>query len=248
MTHATFTFHGSLNDFLPRASRHSTLTRPLGETANLKDMAESCNVPHPEMECLTVNGLSVGFDYTVSAGDDIHIYPLGAVPPAVIALPLRPPYLGKPRFVLDTHLGRLAAYLRMAGFDTRYKNFEDDDVLAQIADEDGRVLLTRDIGLLKRGRVVYGYFVRELEPAQQLIEIVRRFQLAEHLNSEGRCTRCNGALHPIAKAQAMALLPNTDSLQFYESFYQCEACNQVYWPGSHYERLQALLQEAVNTP
>ena len=73
---------------------------------------------------------------------------------------MRPKPLRDPRFVLDVHLGRLAAYLRMLGFDTLYQNRCADDCLAEVARNERRILLTRDVGLLKRGSVTHGYYLR----------------------------------------------------------------------------------------
>ncbi|NJK90017.1 MAG: hypothetical protein HC923_11925, partial [Myxococcales bacterium] len=80
------------------------------------------------------------------------------------------------RFVCDVHLGRLAAYLRMLGLDTRYSNDQDDPELAEIARAEGRVLLTRDVGLLKRSTVVYGAFVRATDPDGDPLTYAFRFE------------------------------------------------------------------------
>ena len=80
-------------------------------------------------------------------------------------------------FVLDTRLGRVATYLRMLGFDVVYQNRCDDEELAHTSAAEHRILLTRDLGLLKRGEVICGYFVRATEPRAQLLEVLRRFNL-----------------------------------------------------------------------
>jgi len=74
---------------------------------------------------------------------------------------VRPAFKGERRFVLDNHLGRLAAYLRMLGFDSLYRNDYHDEELARISANQQRTLLTRDRGLLKRNIVVHGYLVRK---------------------------------------------------------------------------------------
>lgn len=244
MNRASFRFYGNLNDFLPRRQRRKTIVRPFDWRGSIKDMIESMNVPHPEIDLLVVNGVSVAFDAIVADGDEVHAYPLGHTADVQPRVLLRPPLTDKPRFILDTHLGRLAAYLRMAGFDTLYRNDYPDDELAQVAYDERRVLLTRDIGLLKRSLVTYGYFVRETNPKRRLIEVMRRYDLAAHTSPFARCTRCNGALHHVPKAAILDEL-SSRTANHYDTFYQCEDCAQIYWKGSHYEAMQRLIQQAL---
>lgn len=246
MNRATFTFYGSLNDFLPRKQRNQPLVRTFDWRGSVKDMVESINVPHPEVTALVVNGEAVDFDYIVAPDDNVQVYPVDVLPDMPY-IPLRPALTHKPRFILDTHLGRLAAYLRMAGFDTLYRNDYPDDELAQVAYDEERVLLTRDIGLLKRSLVTHGYFVRELSPLGRLIEIVRRYELADHIGKVmmGRCARCNGTLAQVEKDSVLTLLSDRTA-SHYDTFYQCQSCEQVYWKGSHYERTESLILEALD--
>ncbi len=146
--------------------------------------------------------------------------------------------------MLDVHLGRLAAYLRLLGFDTLYRNDYDDPELAQISNAEDRVLLTRDLGLLKRSLVNRGYFVRNTKPAQQLGEIVRQFNLAGANRPFHRCLNCNGILQSVEKeAIADRLWPRTQ--QFYGEFHLCPSCGNIYWKGSHYERMQKFVDEVL---
>lgn len=244
MNRAVFRFYGELNDFLPKKQRNRIVQRDFDWRGSVKDMIESLNVPHPEIELLVVNNYSVYFDYIVTDGDVIEVFPVEhtcKVKPQVL---LRPTLHTKPRFILDTHLGRLAAYLRMAGFNTLYRNDYPDDELAQVAHDEQRVLLTRDIGLLKRSIVTYGYFVRETNPQRRLVEIMRRFNLADHASPFARCTRCNGTLNAVAKRDILDELSDRTATH-YDAFFQCQECNQVYWKGSHYEQMQSLIQEAL---
>ncbi len=241
---AAFRFYGPLNDFLPKRQRYRVIHRPFNWRGSIKDMIESLNVPHPEIELLVVNHQSVDFDYIVQDADDIDVYPAKHDCRIPTQVPLRPALTDKPRFILDTHLGRLAAYLRMAGFDTLYRNDYPDDELAHIAHTEERVLLTRDIGLLKRSIVTYGYFMRETNPQRRLVEVMRRYGLAEHASTFARCTRCNGTLNAVAKCDIAEEL-STRTASHYNKFFQCTDCGQIYWRGSHYERMQELIQEAV---
>lgn len=237
---ATLRFHAELNDFIPRARRHSAIVHDFRGRVSIKDMIESLGVPHTEVVALLVNGRSRDFSYLVSDEDQIDVYPISAAEAATPYLPLRPPIPFPPCFVLDTHLGQLASYLRMLGFDTLYRNDYDDSELAAIANAEERILLTRDRGLLKRGILVHAYYVRETDPRRQVGEIVRRYQLEPAIQPLCRCIRCNGLLHPVPKDQiAERLEPKTR--KHYQEFSQCGSCGQIYWKGSHFQKIEQLV-------
>jgi uncharacterized protein with PIN domain len=141
-------------------------------------------------------------------------------------------------------LGQLAAYLRMLGFDTFYRNDYSDEELAQISSEQGRILLTRDRGLLKRGIVTYGRYVRATDPQRQIAEVVRHYRLATAIAPLRRCIRCNGLLHAVRKEQISdRLAPKTR--EYYDEFSACEACDQIYWKGTHYQRMRAFIEQVL---
>ncbi len=235
--HAILRFHGDLNDFLPKELRSQALPYPLTGPTSVKHAIEALGAPHPEVELITVDGAAAGFDVLLAAGHCVHIYPLGH--PAAQQLPfaLRPPLPRPVRFVADTHLGRLAAYLRLLGCDTLYRNDTDDAELAALAGEQNRVLLTRDRGLLKRKQVVYGYCLRDTDSRRQLVGVLRRYRPAR---AAQRCTHCNGVLEAVEKAAVFDRLEPKTKL-YYEEFQRCAVCGQVYWQGSHYERIEAFL-------
>jgi uncharacterized protein len=234
-------FHAELNDFLPPQRRGERLGVPFPGRASIKDTLESLGVPHPEIALILVQGAPVDFAYLVQEDDDIEAYPHSLA--RTLPYPPRLPS-PEPRFVLDAHLGRLAERLRLLGFDTLYRNDYDDPELAQIAGTERRILLSRDLGLLKRAAVIYGYFVRATDPEQQVIEIARRFDLFNAIQPFHRCVRCNGMLESVAKAEIEDRLPPQVRAEHAE-FRQCDSCGQLYWPGSHYARIQSYIAELV---
>jgi len=161
MSRVEFHFHAELNDFLAPVRRGAAVIYRFSGRVSIKDAIESLGVPHTEIAAIVVGSTAVDFAYIVRDSDHVEVFPRPA--PAAHA-PLRPPFPGPPRFVLDTHLGQLASYLRMLGFDTLYRNDYADEELARIASQDPRILLTRDRGLLKRSIVTYGRYVRATDP------------------------------------------------------------------------------------
>ncbi|MFQ5410384.1 MAG: Mut7-C RNAse domain-containing protein, partial [Anaerolineales bacterium] len=115
--------------------------------------------------------------------------------------------------------------------------------LARISSQQQRTLLTRDRGLLKRSAVTHGYCVRATNPRDQMVEVVRRFDLVGKIAPFRRCMRCNGRLREVDKAAVLQrLLPLTQ--EYYEEFHECDVCAQVYWKGSHSARMQQLIEYA----
>jgi uncharacterized protein with PIN domain len=200
-------------------------------------MIEDLGVPHAEVDVILANGTSVDFLYAVEDGDRISVYPASATPDLAPILRLRPQPLGLARFVLDIHLGKLATYLRLLGFDTLYQNDFADETLARLGADENRIVLTRDRGVLKRNLVSHGYCVRAAEPKAQVKEVLERFDLAGTVAPFTRCLRCNGLLEPVDKESVLDQLPHR-TRHYYDSFYRCSACGQVYWPGSHFEHMQ----------
>jgi uncharacterized protein with PIN domain len=238
---ATFRFYAELNDFLPPKQRQQSFTAAIHPPVSVKHLIESLGVPHTEVEAIRANGEFVAFSYSVQPGDHLNIYPHFTTLTTADFVPLRPPLPTPPSFVLDVHLGQLAMYLRLLGFDTLYPNNQHDDAdLAQIAHDEERIMLTRDRGLLKRSLVVYGYCVRSREPGKQLTAVWHRFNLQAWAQPWQRCLKCNGRPLPTPKAQIQHRLePKTK--QFYDEFFVCEACQQIYWKGSHYSTLKQIV-------
>jgi uncharacterized protein with PIN domain len=236
-----FRFYAELNDFLPPKRRFVSFAYPLEGKQSVKDAIEALGVPHTEVDLILVNGESVDFSYVLRGGDRVSVYPVFESIDISPIVRVRPQVLRETRFVADTHLGRLAAYLRMLGFDTLYRNDFADDELARISSTEHRILLTKDRGLLKRNAVTHGYLVHEGEPREQLAEVLRRFDLFDSIATFRRCMRCNGLLEPVSKeAIRDRLLPKT--AQYYDKFMICPDCGRIYWQGSHYEHMQRFIE------
>lgn len=240
MVTATFRFYEELNDFLPRERRKRDFDCVCAREATTKHMIEALGVPHTEVELILVNGESVGFDHRLRDGDRVAVYPRFEALDIRPLLRLREMPLRNTRFVADAHLGGLAKLLRLAGFDTLYDNhFHDDDIVATAARE-GRIVLTRDIELLKRKDVTHGCYVHALKPEQQLLEIFRRLDLTASAKPFSLCLECNAPLRPIAKSEVLERLPESVREQ-HEHFATCDICRRVFWEGSHWRRMRTLL-------
>jgi uncharacterized protein len=244
MPTAQFRFYAHLNDFIAHKRRQVTFAHSFDGAPSIKDMIESLGVPHTEVDLILVNGTPVDFNYHVLDGDQISVYPVFEHLDLPHELSVQPDDPHEARFVCDVHLGRLAAYLRMIGFDTLFPEDYRDEELARISSEEDRILLTRDRGLLKRSIVKRGYSVRATDPWQQLEEIIRRFDLYDAIATFRRCASCNGVLESVDKADILDQLPQKTA-EYYDEFRRCRGCGKIFWRGSHYEQIDQFVEQVI---
>ncbi|MGE5497311.1 MAG: Mut7-C RNAse domain-containing protein [Syntrophothermus sp.] len=242
MIHRAFLrFYEELNDFLPEDKKKVRFTHEFIHQTSVKDMIESLGVPHSEIDLILVNGQSVNFEYPVKDNDDISIYPVFESFDISEVTHLRSKPLRVPRFINDIHLGKLARYMRLLGFDTLCMKDITKDELVEISLEQSRGILTRDRHLLKRNEITHGYWIRNEDPFEQILEVIGRFHLENEISEFSRCMNCNGILVNAAKEDIADKIPERVR-QYHNDFYQCAACRKVYWKGSHYSRMQTLIE------
>jgi uncharacterized protein len=145
-----------------------------------------------------------------------------------------------PRFLADSNVGRLARWLRVLGYDTVYEPVLPDAQVVARARAEARVLLTRDVDMMKRRVIVSGtvqaILLRDDTIHDQLRQVLTQLAL-EPGQTLTRCIDCNAELQARAKeAVADRLPPYVRVTQ--ERFYECPSCARVYWPGTHWERMR----------
>jgi uncharacterized protein with PIN domain len=234
-------FHGDLSYFLasPRTQPRLVQKR-LHEKTSVKDAIESCGVPHPEVDLIVANGAPISFSHHLVNDEEIDLYPVSAPPELFPGNRLQ--QRGLTRFVADGHLGKLVRHLRLLGIDVRYDNDATDAQLLITATTEDRALLTRDRRLLMHAIVRHGYCPRSHDPDAQIIEVIRRFDLAELVAPYTRCLQCNGLLERVDKADVFEQLEPLTKI-YYEEFRRCIGCGKIYWPGSHFGKLEARIEE-----
>src|SRR5438477_6052422 len=231
-------FHGDLPFFL--GSKISTVERRLSERTSIKDVIEACGVPHTEVGLILVNGEPVNFAAILAQDVEVDVYPPNQE---------RSPLFSEDRlqvrdiekFVADGHLGKLVRDLRLLGIDVAYDPAAEDRQLVRTASDEERALLTRDRRLLMHAAVRHGYYPRSQDPLEQTVEVLRRFRLASVMTPFSRCLRCNALLEPAEKAKVLGRLEPLTKI-YYDQFRRCRGCGQVYWSGSHFEKLQKRIE------
>jgi uncharacterized protein len=246
MGRATVRFYAELNDLVLPERRFRDSEVEFAGSPAVKDVIESLGVPHGEIDLLLLNGRSAAFGDRLRDGDRVAVYPAFEAFDIADLTSVRAAPLREPRFVLDGHLGRLAAYLRMLGFDVLWQQQPTDADLARISADERRILLTRDLGLLKRTQVTHGLFVRATEPEEQLREIVERLHLQRLARPFTRCLRCNAPLEPVELAAIESELPPRVRERVRE-VRRCGGCGKLYWAGTHHDRMSALIARVLET-
>jgi uncharacterized protein with PIN domain len=224
MLTAHFKFYGSLNDFLPAKNKDLWITYSFDYSPAIKDAVEAIGIPHTEINEIFINGNPVTPKHSLFANDTVEVHPFTHV------------HFSPQKFILDVHLGKLAKLLRLLGFDALYQNDYTDKDIVSIAKEQERIVLTRDIVLLKHKAIKWGYWLRSQISAAQAKEVIQRFALANLMNPFTRCLVCNGVIEKIDKEKIIKQLP-PNTIIYFNEFYHCPNCKKIYWKGSHYERM-----------
>jgi hypothetical protein len=231
-----------LNNFFPTDKSGQIHHHRCYRSQSIKDRIEAMGIPHTEVFLILCNGEPVDFNYLVQDRDFFSVYPYFFSFEVPAEISLRIPYEGKPKFILDTHLGKLARYLRRFNFDSAYRNDYRDSEIVDIAGVENRIILTRDKGVLMRKRVVYGFFIHYDDPVRQLASVFHRYNLFQYKDDGSRCIECNSELKFIEKKKIIQRLePKTK--KYYQEFRYCPVCDKIYWRGTHYQKMENLLDE-----
>ncbi len=149
------------------------------------------------------------------------------------------------KFIADRMLGRLARWLRLLGYDTLEirKQENEDELLLELAEKEGRILISRDRALVRKAvkTGITAYLVVSSEIMEQLKEIRKEFGI-EFEPEMDRCTLCNSAIRR-AGPDEMALIRGKKyvyqaRLESGTEFWICDNCGQVYWQGKHWENIR----------
>ena len=234
-----FSIHGACRDLLPASvSNPEGIHYPFDDRPAVFDALQALGIPHVEIAAIKVNNHWRDWSYQLQHRDSIEVFSYKDKPERYIK-PMMPNR--EPVWMLDVHLGALARYLRMAGFNTWFQQ-EDlgDETLAKVAAKERRILLSRDIGWLKRRLVPYGRWIRATDPQEQFREVIRAYELQDRIQPFTRCTQCNDLLKMVDKPSIKTRVP----ARVYEQYYQfkaCPSCDKVYWPGTHINKMNDLL-------
>ncbi len=239
MQNIELNFDRELADFFHLSPR---VIYPLIRRASIKDIIEAQGVPHTEIGEILADGRPENFKFIPCSGQKVFVKAVRA--PFDVTRPgiLRTHPFKDIRFLVDVNVGKLAPFLRMMGYDVFFDQKLKDRDMAVIAHERQRIVLSRDRGLLKHGQIKFGRLVRSWKPCEQFKEVTTFFGLnCEKIFT--RCLRCNHLLQSIEKDKIIHRLePKTK--RYFNNFSICPGCESIYWPGSHWEKMNKLVEIA----
>jgi len=235
-------FHGDLGWFLSRRNLEPELRLVRDRRASIKDILESLGVPHTEVGQILCNGTPVDFHRIPTQDSSFDIHPVA--PPLNVTGPtlLRPEPWESVRFLVDDNVSRLSGLLRSVGLDAEHIKGASDTDLADIAEAQRRILLSRDIELLKRKKILFGRFIRATQPYQQLKEVLTFFGLEGPYALFSRCFLCNIPIQPIPKATVLHRL-KPETRQYVDTLYTCPSCQKLFWHGPHCKAMLSKMAE-----
>ena len=150
------------------------------------------------------------------------------------------------RFITDGMLGKLTRWLRILGHDVNYFRSADDKKLIEMAKSEKRVLLTRDLKLYQQAvtRGLEAVLVEATDEARKLADLAQRFGFILEIDlSVSRCPKCNARIESVSKEVVVDQIPKATSI-YYDDFWKCPRCGQIYWQGAHWKKIEKTLEEA----
>jgi len=148
------------------------------------------------------------------------------------------------KFLADGMLGKLTRWLRILGFDVKYSNILEDNELSAIAEEERRILLTKDLELYQRATAkgVKAFYVTGETGEARLSELAKQFGISLVIDmKKSLCPRCNTKLQFTHK-EKLAGKVEENTYAHYSDFWRCPRCGQIYWQGSHWNNIYSTLK------
>lgn len=161
------------------------------------------------------------------------------------------------RFLVDRMLGRLIAWLRIFGYDTKSapgneSTPKEDTELIELAKQERRILISRDHALIDRAKKagVEAVLLKTDDVKDQLNALLSIYSL--DINPEmTRCTACNAIIREATQADNEAIRNNKDVpghlIDEGTPLWICDACGKVYWKGSHWRNILKTSEDIKKT-
>jgi len=244
MQAATFRFYEELNDFLPLERRKAEFRCGFKGRESVKDRIEALGVPHTEVDLILVNGVSVDFGYILQDRDRVSVYPVFESLDIHDVTHLRDLPLRETRFIADVNIGDIVKYMRALGLDVYCNPTLSPREIIRISREEKRTILTKSRKLLKHRDVIRGIFIRPGTTVEQIRGIIDFLSLRGGMALFSRCLACNSSLVRVTKESVFDRVP-PKARAFHEDYSYCSGCDRIYWQGSHFARIQKVVDEIL---
>jgi len=150
------------------------------------------------------------------------------------------------KFIVDHNVGKLTKWLRMMGYDTLFFTGDDDWQMIITALNEGRIILTRDTEIMRRGVVASGrlkaFLIRSDAPEQQIQQVVETLHLDNQFRLFSICLECNQPLEERTKPQVQGRVPPY-VFRTQDNYMECPSCQRIYWKGTHWQEMTRTLDK-----
>jgi uncharacterized protein with PIN domain/sulfur carrier protein ThiS len=245
MFHVSVRCYAELNDFLSPEQRFVTFPLVLPQGISVEALLEEIGITPQVIDLVLVNGNSVGMLHKLAKNDRVTLYPVFESFDIASITKLQNSPLRRPRFILDVHLGKLAHYLRMFGFDTLYQNDYTNYMLCTLSVKEHRILLSKNHTLVKNESITHAHLVKNENSRAQLVEVFELLDLYSLSTPFTRCIDCNSMLQQIDKHSILSRIPQS-VIDWCDDYLLCPGCNRIYWKGSHYQHMNKFVQHIIN--
>lgn len=147
-------------------------------------------------------------------------------------------------FIVDCMLGKLAKWLKILGFDAVFFSKIEDSELLEMAKNEGRILLSRDNGLLEKSRGIRTLLIQSEDWNHQIEQVLDEFRLWQDIQPYSRCIECNTELKDLPKDRARNLV-TPFVYEKVDEFAICPSCGRVFWKGTHHQDMEVKLEEIL---
>ena len=145
-------------------------------------------------------------------------------------------------FLADRTVGKLARWLRILGYDTRYLPQLSPAGLVREGRRQGRIILTRNTRIRRFRDAPTFVFIEHDRFRDQLKQVVTTLKLDPVARLLSRCVACNQPLEVVAKESVRAKVP-AYTWQTQTTFRRCPRCRRIYWGATHREHVWAELRQ-----
>ena len=238
--------YAELNDLLPPERRYTTFPLSLPSPIKLEDAVKNIGIQSGLIDVALVNNMPVDFSFLVKENDRVAVYPVFESFDVASVTKIRDHPLRQPTFILDVHLGKLSHYLRMFGFDALYQNNWTKESFIARSRNEHRIFLSRSSRRWMAESLTRFYSVKNTDPHLQMLEVLGRFDLFSLASPFTRCIDCNALLHPVEKETVFLHIPEKVR-DWCQEYQYCDDCGRTYWKGSHYQHMNAFVQDILRS-
>lgn len=237
--------YAELNDQLPPQRQFHDFPLVLHSPATIESLLTSLALPLENIDLILLNGTAVSPDTPLTDKDRVSLFPPFESFDISALQQIRNAPLRKPSFILDVHLGKLARFLRLLGFDTKYERSGSINSIILQANNEHRTILSMSHAYYQHPQVLRFYRIESNVPRTQLLSVLRRFDLRNLIRPFTRCIECNTLLCSYTRENIPADRIPQKVFAVYQNYEYCPHCDRYYWKGSHYERMKVFVDEII---